>query len=103
MPDNLREEEHEESLNLSLQSIDQDVFLVNDDDSSISSPGVSCAFATLSSSPGVVLKAPVLKPSPSAPVILKKPVKMLNGDPVRRGSDHFFYRTQGSESLSLTH
>ena len=32
------------------------------------------------SSPPV--KAPVLKRSPSAPVILKKPVRMLNGDPV---------------------
>ena len=82
LPENLREEEHEEPLNLSLQSQDQDVSLVNADDSSTSSPGVSCASSTLSSSPGVVSKAPVLKPSPSAPVILKKPVRMLNGDPV---------------------
>ena len=71
-----------QNFDLSLQSQDQDVSLVNADDSSTSSPGVPCASAILSSSPGVVSKAPVLKPSPSAPVILKKPVRMLNGDPV---------------------
>jgi hypothetical protein len=79
LPETLRAEEHEESLNLSLQSEDrdQDVSLVDAGNSSTSFPGVSYASASISSSPGVVSK-----PSPSAPVILKKPVRMLNGDPV---------------------
>ena len=57
-----------------------DVSLVDAGHSSTSSPGVSYASATISSSPGVVSKAPLLKRSPSAPVILKKPVRMLNGE-----------------------
>ena len=83
-PETLRKEKHEESFNLSLQSEDRDhdVSLVDAGNSSTSSPGVSYASATISSSPGVVSKAPLLKRSPSAPVILKKPVRMLNGDPV---------------------
>ena len=39
-----------------------------------------CPEPNATSSP--LVKAPVLKRSPSAPVILKKPVRMLNGDPV---------------------
>ena len=90
MPEVLRDGDHDVSLPLVPDvGDDTDRSSVNADSSFSSSPTVEQSKTTIlqdcpepngTSSP--LLNTPAPKRSPSAPVILKKPVRMLNGDPV---------------------